>query len=40
MKGMNLIMEIRYFDHAATTMVNTAVLEEMLPYLKEKYGNP
>lgn len=37
---MNLIMEIRYFDHAATTMVNPAVLEEMLPYLKEKYGNP
>ena len=33
-------MEIRYFDHAATTMVNPAVLEEMLPYLKEKYGNP
>ena len=39
MKGMNL-MEIRYFDHAATTMVNPKVLEEMLPYLKEKYGNP
>lgn len=33
-------MKIRYFDHAATTMVNPKVLEEMLPYLKEEYGNP
>lgn len=33
-------MEIRYFDHAATTKVKEEVLEEMLPYLREKYGNP
>ena len=32
-------MKIRYFDHAATTPVKKEVLEEMLPYLKEKYGN-
>ena len=32
-------MNIRYFDHAATTKVKEEVLEEMLPYLKEKYGN-
>ena len=32
-------MKIRYFDHAATTPVKQEVLEEMLPYLKEKYGN-
>ena len=33
-------MEIRYFDHAATTKVKKEVLEEMLPYLEEQYGNP
>ena len=27
-------------DHAATTPMREEVLEEMLPYLKEKYGNP
>lgn len=32
-------MEIKYFDHAATTKVKKEVLEEMLPYLSEKYGN-
>ncbi len=32
-------MDIRYFDHAATTKVKNEVLEEMLPYLKEKFGN-
>ena len=32
-------MYIRYFDHAATTKVKNEVLEEMLPYLKEKFGN-
>src|ERR1051325_4257788 len=29
-----------YFDNAATTPVDAQVLEEMLPYLKEHFGNP
>lgn len=29
-----------YFDHSATTPLDPAVLEEMLPYLKEYFGNP
>lgn len=33
-------MNIRYFDNAATTKVSKEVLEEMLPYLKEEFGNP
>lgn len=28
-----------YFDHAATTPVDERVLEAMMPYLKENYGN-
>ena len=28
-----------YFDNAATTKINTKVLDEMMPYLTEKYGN-
>ncbi len=33
-------MDIRYFDNAATTRIKEDVLKEMLPYLKENFGNP
>lgn len=29
-----------YFDHAATTPVRTEVIETMLPYFNQKFGNP
>lgn len=29
-----------YFDHAATTPLHPQVLDTMLPYLKEEFGNP
>lgn len=29
-----------YFDNAATTAIDSAVVEAMLPYLTEKFGNP
>ncbi|MGE5543343.1 MAG: cysteine desulfurase NifS [Bacillota bacterium] len=29
-----------YFDHSATTPVDPSVVEAMLPYLKDRYGNP
>jgi len=28
-----------YLDHAASTPIADSVLEEMMPYLKENYGN-
>ena len=33
-------MEIKYFDHSATTPVDKKVLEAMMPYFIEEYGNP
>ncbi len=31
---------MKYFDHAATTKIKEEVFNEMLPYLKENFGNP
>lgn len=32
-------MNLLYFDHAATTPVKSEVLQEMLPYFSQNYGN-
>ncbi len=32
--------QVIYFDHAATTPVDPRVVEAMLPYLTERWGNP
>lgn len=32
-------MELNYFDHNATTLLDDAVLEAMLPYLRQNFGN-
>ena len=32
-------MDSIYFDHAATTPIDDRVLEAMMPFLKENYGN-
>ena len=32
-------MENIYFDNSATTKLDQSVLEEMIPYLKDEYGN-
>ena len=29
-----------YFDNAATTPLDKKVLEKMLPYMEQEYGNP
>ena len=33
-------MDIKYFDHSATTPIDKSVLQEMVPYLKDSFGNP
>jgi len=38
-KGMTMINKCIYFDNNATTKIDPLVLETMLPYLGEMYGN-
>ncbi|MCL2399148.1 MAG: cysteine desulfurase NifS [Defluviitaleaceae bacterium] len=37
---MNPPKKVLYFDNAATTPLHPKVLEHMMPYLTEQYGNP
>src|SRR3972149_7859287 len=38
--GLFAMSQVIYFDHAATTPLHPQVLEAMLPYLGERFGNP
>jgi cysteine desulfurase len=39
-RALFIIMNPIYLDYNASTPISPKVLDEMLPYLKEKYGNP